>query len=199
MGSTLVVVAGAAALAEGACLHAVAARGHLAPAAGTVLRGVVERPAAVRVAARLHPLPGAVAHRAEDGREDLTEGVVDTARGRLDSPRLVVVEGGPAPCARGRLVEPRQRLPVQRLAVVRAHHVAQRLAYLQRPAPILLGHVELLESELAEEVPKLLGGTELLLDLALLVMDGVHEPPHVLETLGRWIRVVRHLTLQIVA
>src|SRR6478752_3003234 len=100
----------AGALAERARLHPVPARGHLAPAPGVVLGGVVESPATVRIAARLHPAPTAVAHRSEHGGEHLAEGAVDAVRDRLDPPRRVVVERGDDLGARRSAVEQLDRI-----------------------------------------------------------------------------------------
>ena len=86
-----------AAGAEAAVLEPVAARGHVAPRALPAMRPVVERPAAVRVAAQLHPVPAAVGLRVADGQQQPRQAVgqaslsprhrFPAARARWPSPR----------------------------------------------------------------------------------------------------------------
>src|SRR6478735_3375061 len=68
--------------AVGAHLVPAPTDGHVAPLAGAVARAVVERPAAVRVDARLQPRPAAVEHRRAGGGEDGGQGAVDARSGR---------------------------------------------------------------------------------------------------------------------
>src|SRR5256885_8982497 len=77
---------GSRVLAEAARLRAVAAAGHVAPAARVIPRAVEERPAAGRRAAELEPLPVGLPHGGEDSRHD--------AAHRTDHARDLGLEAG---------------------------------------------------------------------------------------------------------
>src|SRR5262252_10009939 len=71
----------ALALPEPAVLDPVAAGGHVAPGTCPAVGAVVERPLAIRVAASLQPLPGAVSLCVADGQQQGRQPGVERAGG----------------------------------------------------------------------------------------------------------------------
>src|SRR3954447_2122499 len=91
-GLRLGCAAALAALAVGARLRPVAARGHVAPRGRAVLRPVVERPLAPVLRTRLEALPGALGDRAVDDGDQPAQRTVDSGANRHEVGVAVLVE-----------------------------------------------------------------------------------------------------------